>query len=165
MRPAARSSIAVSSPSSGMSSRVEERADVEIAGGEQLDGLFDAAGVVLERAGDDELVQQDAVGVEGRGLDAGADQHEGAAPAELAQGGVHGDRLARALDDGVERVVDDAVGLDDGDDLERVGFDDGGAEALGELLALGPGLADDDVGDATGAEADDGQRRRSDRPR
>ena len=67
---------------------------------------LEAVGVVTERAGDHELVEQDAVGVELRPRHARAHQHERAPPLQLGEPGLHGLAVAGALEDDVDRVVD-----------------------------------------------------------
>jgi len=115
---------------------LEQRVDGQCARGEECEGFVEAAAVVGEGAGDDELVEKDAVGVEARRVDAGADEHEGAAAHELREAGLHGLAVPRALEHEIDRTVDDESRLGDARHDELVGVDHlGGADGTSELLA------------------------------
>ena len=102
-RPSASPTRASGSRSRVTSSASMSRSVGKSGRGQQLEGPLEAVGVVDERPDDRQLVQHEPVGVEGRALDAGADQGQGAAPGQLVEAGLHGRLLARALEHDVER--------------------------------------------------------------
>ena len=81
---------------------LDEQIGGELGAGEELEGPLESVGVVDEGAGHHQLVEQDAVGVETRRLDPGADEDEGPAPLQLAERGFHGDGVPRAFQRDVE---------------------------------------------------------------
>ena len=91
--------------------------------GQQRQRLLEPVGVVDERPADLELVQDEAVGVERRGLDAGPDEDQAPAAAQLVEAGLHGRLLARALEDDVDGSRREALGFPRRIGLERVGGD------------------------------------------
>ena len=88
---------------------LDEQVVRHLARREQLERAREAVVVVDERAGDDELVQQDAVRVELRPRHARADEHERARALQLRERRLLGAAVARALERDVERLVDDVV--------------------------------------------------------
>ena len=68
---------------------LDEQVDRDVARREQLERAREPVVVVHERAGDHELVQQDAVVVEPRRADPGADEHERPGPLQLRERGFH----------------------------------------------------------------------------
>src|SRR5947199_9859768 len=84
--------------------RLDQQVDWEGARSEQAESGGEAAAVVVVRAGDLQLVEQDSVVVETGGVHPRADQDEPAAPAQLAQACCHGVGAARALQHGIEGV-------------------------------------------------------------
>ena len=107
--------------SSGTSTGSISRSVGSASRGEQLERPLEAVGVVDERPAHLELVEEHAVRVERRRLDAGADHREAAAAAQLVEAGLHGGLLAGALEHDVDRVGGDALGLPHRVQLEVVG--------------------------------------------
>ena len=130
--------MASSRPSSGTSSGSSSRSTGRSPDGQELEGLLEAVVVVGERTGDDELVEQDAVGVEARRLDAGAHEHERAAADELGQPRLHRLGLAGALEHHVDGPVHHQARLGDARHHEVGGVHArGGADGGGQRLAVG----------------------------
>ena len=97
---------------------LDEEVGREPVGGQQLESLLEPALVVDERADDGELVEDEAVGIERRVLDARADQGQRAAPPQLVEPGLHGRLLARALEHHVGGPLGDPLRLPGREGLE-----------------------------------------------
>ena len=102
MRPAARSSSASPMPSSGDVVGIDQQVGREAVGRQQLERPLEAALVVDERPGHGQLVEDHAVDVEGGVVDAGTDHDQDAAAGQLAEPGLDGGPVPRALEHDVD---------------------------------------------------------------
>ena len=157
--------MASRTPSRGTASGSRRASTGRLPEARRCRACVEAVVVVGEGTRDDELVEQDAVGVEPGRLDAGTHEHERAAPDELGQPRFHGRRLAGALEDDIDGALHDHARLGDArhHEVGRVQHG-GGAHCLREISSARCRLGAAHVVDAERPERGDAQRPDGPRP-